>query len=92
MKSSGATRRDLLRKSPLALAASTIVLPPLLASLAGQAKADGTADGVKMAAKYYPLETFNPEIDLRGKLAVITGDRVASVERSARRWLRLALT
>jgi 3-oxoacyl-[acyl-carrier protein] reductase len=72
-KGSGATRRELLKKSPLALAAGSIALPPLLASLASQARADETPDGVKLAPRYYPLESFDPEIDLRGKLAVITG-------------------
>jgi hypothetical protein len=36
-KALGATRRDLIRKSPLALAAGSIALPPLLADLAGEA-------------------------------------------------------
>jgi hypothetical protein len=48
-KSPGATRRDLIRKSPLALAAGSIVLPPLLAGLAGEAKATVSDDGVKLA-------------------------------------------
>jgi len=72
-ESSGATRRDLIRKSPLALAAGSIALPTFLASLAGEAKATVTAGGVKLAPRYYPLESFDPEIDLRGKLAVISG-------------------
>jgi NAD(P)-dependent dehydrogenase (short-subunit alcohol dehydrogenase family) len=72
-KSSGATRRDLIRNSPLALAVGPIAVPSLLASLAGQARADATPASVKLAPRYYPLASFNPEIDLRGKLAVITG-------------------
>ena len=72
-KSPGATRRDLIRKSPLALAAGSIALPPLLAGLAGEAKATASDDGVKLPPKYYPLTNFKPQIDLKGKLAVITG-------------------
>jgi len=72
-RSLSTTRRTLLKKSPLALAAGSIAVPPLLASLAGRARADGLPGGVKLAPRYYPLESIDPEIDLRGKLAVITG-------------------
>src|SRR5260370_13432641 len=37
------------------------------------AKADGKGNDVTIAPRYYPLHNFKPEIDLRGKLAVITG-------------------
>lgn len=72
-KSSGVTRRDLLKKSSLALAAGSIALPSLLGSLAGEAKADGNSDDLKLAPRYYPLRLFRPEVNLTGKLAVITG-------------------
>ncbi len=72
-RSLSTTRRGLLKKSPLALAVGSIAVPPLLAGLADRARADGPPGGVKLAPRYYPLESFDPEIDLRGKLAVITG-------------------
>jgi 3-oxoacyl-[acyl-carrier protein] reductase len=73
MKSAGDTRRDLIRKSSLALAAGPIALSPFLAGSARKAKAAETENNVKLAPKYYPLESFDPELDLKGKLAVITG-------------------
>ena len=72
-RSLSTTRRGLLKRSPLALAVGSIAVPPLLAGLADRARADGAPGSVKLAPRYYPLESFDPEIDLRGKLAVITG-------------------
>ena len=69
---SGSTRRDFL-KSPIALAAGSLAVPPLLAGLAPEAKAEGNSQAVTIAPVFYPLEHFKPEIDLAGKLAVITG-------------------
>ena len=71
-KSSGQTRRDFIKK-PLALAAGSIVIPSLLGDFVAKAKADGNGSRVTIAPRYYPLNQFRPEIDLTGKLAVITG-------------------
>jgi 2-deoxy-D-gluconate 3-dehydrogenase len=68
---SGDTRRSFIR-TPLALAGS-IAVPSLLGSLAVKAKADGECNGLTLAPRYYPLAHFEPQIDLSGKLAVITG-------------------
>jgi len=66
------TRRDFIKK-PLILAAGSIVVPSFLGSLVAKAKADGNGNQVTIAPRYYPLRHFRPEIDLTGKLAVITG-------------------
>jgi NAD(P)-dependent dehydrogenase (short-subunit alcohol dehydrogenase family) len=71
-KSSGGTRSNFLKK-PLALAAGSIVMPSLLGSLAVKASADANSNGVMITPRYYPLKHFNPQLDLTGKLAVITG-------------------
>ena len=68
----GETRRNFIKK-PLVLAAGSIVLPSLLGSLLAKAKADSNGNDVAIAPRYYPLRHFRPEIDLAGKLAVITG-------------------
>jgi NAD(P)-dependent dehydrogenase (short-subunit alcohol dehydrogenase family) len=70
-KSSGETRRDFI-KLPLALAAGAIAIPPLLDSMAAKTKAE-RSEGIAIAPRYYPLNHFNPQIDLAGKLAVVTG-------------------
>jgi NAD(P)-dependent dehydrogenase (short-subunit alcohol dehydrogenase family) len=69
---SGGTRRNFIR-TLLGLAAGSVALPSLLASLAVQAKADGTCNNLRLAPRYYPLKQFKPQINLSGKLAVITG-------------------
>jgi hypothetical protein len=69
---SGGTRRDFI-KSPAGLAAGSLLLPPVLASLASEAKAQANGNAVTIAPVFYPLDHFKPEIDLTGKLAVITG-------------------
>ena len=68
----GGTRRDFI-KSPAGLAAGSLLLPPVLASLASEAKAQANGNAVTIAPVFYPLDHFKPEIDLTGKLAVITG-------------------
>jgi hypothetical protein len=68
---SGGTRRNFIR-APLGLAAGSIAVPSLLDSLAIKAKADGKCN-LTLAPRYYPLAHFAPQIDLSGKLAVITG-------------------
>jgi NAD(P)-dependent dehydrogenase (short-subunit alcohol dehydrogenase family) len=68
----GETRREFM-KMPLALAAGSIVVPALLDGLAVNAKADRNGDNVIIAPRYYPLNHFNSQINLAGKLAVITG-------------------
>jgi|SRR5882724_663744 len=70
-KSWGGTRRDFIKK-PLALAAGSILMPSLLGTRGAEAKTD-KHDDVTIAPRYYPLNHFHPEIDLTGKLAVITG-------------------
>jgi NAD(P)-dependent dehydrogenase (short-subunit alcohol dehydrogenase family) len=45
-------------------------MPSLLRSMTN---ADGNGDGVTIVPRYYPLSSFNRQIDLAGKLAVITG-------------------
>jgi NAD(P)-dependent dehydrogenase (short-subunit alcohol dehydrogenase family) len=63
--SRGVARRDLL-KIPAAIAAGSL--------LGGASKARAVqAGGVTVAPNYYPLGNYVPEIDLSGKLAVITG-------------------
>jgi hypothetical protein len=64
---SGGRRRDFIR-TPFALAAGS-----LLGGLAATAKADGKCGSLMLAPRYFPLMQFNPQIDLNGKLAVITG-------------------
>jgi NAD(P)-dependent dehydrogenase (short-subunit alcohol dehydrogenase family) len=68
----GETRRNFIKK-PLMLAAGSIVVPSFLGSLVAKAKADGNGNQVSIAPRYYQLRHFRPEIDLTGKLAVITG-------------------
>lgn len=68
----GLSRRHLLN-TPLALAAGSIAIPSLLGGLAGEAKAEHNSDDPKFAPRYFPLSRFRPDINLRGKLAVITG-------------------
>lgn len=71
-KPSGITRRGII-KMPLALAAGSIAMSSLLGSLTGEAKAARKSDDLIVAPRYYPLRRFKPQIDLSGKLAVITG-------------------
>jgi NAD(P)-dependent dehydrogenase (short-subunit alcohol dehydrogenase family) len=66
------TRRDFIKK-PLALAVGSIVLPSFLGSFVAKAKGDRPGDDLAIAPRYYPLNHFRPDIDLTGKLAVITG-------------------
>jgi hypothetical protein len=72
------------------LAAVSLAVPPLIAGLVPQAEAQGKGDAVTIAPLFYPLDHFKPDIDLSGKLAVITGrHRVATVALSpkpSRRW------
>src|SRR4030095_7659172 len=68
----GETRRNFIKK-PLVLAAGSIVLPSFLGSLVANAKADSNGNDLTIAPRYSPLRHFRPEIDLTGKLAVITG-------------------
>jgi short-subunit dehydrogenase involved in D-alanine esterification of teichoic acids len=69
---SGITRRNFL-KAPAVVAATSIALPSVFGNvfMVDAAKAD--AGRTILTPSYYPLEGFEPEIDLRGKLAVITG-------------------
>jgi hypothetical protein len=71
-KSWDGTRRDFIKK-PLALAAGSIVMPSWLGSLMADAKDNKHGDDLTIAPRYYPLNHFRPEINLTGKLAVITG-------------------
>lgn len=66
---SGWNRRDFIKK-PLALAAGSLLLPSWIGALQAKEKDD---DGVTVAPRFYPLNHFKPEIDLAGKLAVVTG-------------------
>jgi NAD(P)-dependent dehydrogenase (short-subunit alcohol dehydrogenase family) len=68
----GETRRNFIKK-PLVLAAGSIVMPSFLGSLLANAKADGHGNDLSIAPRYYPLNHFHPQINLTGKLAVITG-------------------
>jgi NAD(P)-dependent dehydrogenase (short-subunit alcohol dehydrogenase family) len=66
----GLTRRDLLKKQA-AVGAGYFAADALLGgSLAERAAA---STNVTLHPQFYPLSSFTPEIDLRGKLAVITG-------------------
>ena len=71
-KSLGETRRNFIKK-PLVLAAGSLVVPSFLRSFVADAKADGQGNDVTIAPRYYPLNHFHPQINLAGKLAVITG-------------------
>jgi NAD(P)-dependent dehydrogenase (short-subunit alcohol dehydrogenase family) len=66
------TRRDFIKK-PLALAAGSIVIPSWLGSLMAESRAHGDDDSVTIAPRFFPRNHFRPEIDLVGKLAVVTG-------------------
>src|SRR4030095_2887321 len=68
----GETRRNFIKK-PLVLAASSIVLPSFLGNLVAKAKADRNGNDVTIAPRYFSLNPFRPDIDLTGKLAVVTG-------------------
>ncbi|MGZ8245118.1 SDR family NAD(P)-dependent oxidoreductase [Methylomagnum sp.] len=68
----GITRRDFLRV-PTAVAATSIALPSMLGSVFMAETAKAANGGAILDPRYYPLENFEPEIDLHGKLAVITG-------------------
>lgn len=70
--SSGIPRRGLL-KMPLGFAAGAIAMPALFGRRAHEATANGTSEDLILAPRYYPLRRFQPELDLRGKLAVVTG-------------------
>src|SRR6266540_1353542 len=72
LKPWGGTRRDFIKR-PLALAVGSIVVPSFLGSLIAKAKANRDGNDLTIAPRYYPLNHFNPQIDLKGKLAVITG-------------------
>jgi NAD(P)-dependent dehydrogenase (short-subunit alcohol dehydrogenase family) len=66
----GVTRRGLLRRQA-ALGAGYLTANVVLDGLlAGQAAA---SSGLTVHPQLYPLPRFTPEIDLRGKVAVITG-------------------
>lgn len=65
--SSRISRRDMIRKSSVALAAGSLLWG------AGEARANGSSDDVTLAPRYYPRRNFRPDINLSGKLAVITG-------------------
>ena len=67
------SRRNLLKTTPLALAAGSMAVPPLLASLAGESNAQVNSGNLHLEPKYYPLSNFTPEINLQGKLAIVTG-------------------
>ena len=69
---SGPTRRSLMQR-PLALAASAITVPSLLAGFSDDAGAIGESVGLTIAPRYYPKARVRPQIVLSGKLAVITG-------------------
>jgi len=66
------TRRDFINK-PLALAAGSIVMPSWLSSLMADTRDGRHGDELTIAPRFYPLKHFRPEIDLAGKLAVVTG-------------------
>ncbi len=67
--SRGVARRDLLKVSA-ALAAGALAVPLLGGTSTARA---AQAGGVTIDPNYYPLGDYEPEINLRGKLAVITG-------------------
>lgn len=71
-KASVITRRDFL-KAPSVLAATSIVLPSVFGNMFMADTANADAGNTILTPRYYPLESFEPEIDLHGKLAVITG-------------------
>jgi NAD(P)-dependent dehydrogenase (short-subunit alcohol dehydrogenase family) len=57
-------------KTSLALAAGSLVLPLLGRPREARAQQSGNPS---IAPKYYPLSGFTPQIDVSGKLAVVTG-------------------
>lgn len=71
-KPSGITRRDFL-KAPTVMAAASITLPSMFGNVFMVDEAKANSGSTILDPRYYPLENFEPEIDLRGKLAVITG-------------------
>src|SRR5436309_6872010 len=66
----GLSRRHLFR-TPLAFAAGAAASTSLLTTFASAAQSD--EDQPKVDPRYYPLGHFKPDINLQGKLAVITG-------------------
>src|SRR5882724_11692552 len=68
----GDSRRNLI-KAPLAIAAASIAWPLLSGALLSSARAEDRDEGAKIDPRYYPTRNFRPDINLNGKLAVITG-------------------
>jgi NADPH:quinone reductase-like Zn-dependent oxidoreductase len=69
---SGITRRAFL-KAPAAVVATSIALPSVFGNMFMVDIAKADASNTILTPRYYPLEDFEPEINLHGKLAVITG-------------------
>ena len=66
------TRRRILTSS-LILASASSTLPLIAGTLLPTQRAFANDRAVSLNPLYYPLESFIPEIDLTGKIAVITG-------------------
>jgi NAD(P)-dependent dehydrogenase (short-subunit alcohol dehydrogenase family) len=67
----GFTRRHMLRAG--VVAAGALAVPAFSGTVAAAAGASGTSGPLTLTPRYYPLASFTPEVDLAGKLAVITG-------------------
>ena len=66
----GLTRRDLFKRQAAA-GAGLVTADALLAGVLSDAASAST--NPTLHPQFYPLSTFRPDIDLRGRLAVITG-------------------
>ena len=67
----GFTRQHMLKSG--AAVAGALAVPAFAGKLVDVARAQNTSNGLTLAPRYYPLASFNPDIDLAGKLAVISG-------------------
>ena len=69
--SAGLTRRQILKTG--ALAAGAVAVPSLGGRLTSTARAQSESCALTLTPRYFPIANFTPEIDLKGKLAVISG-------------------
>lgn len=68
----GLSRREFL-KAPATFAAASLILPTAIGNALMSGEAHAEPISAVLNPRYYPLENFVPDLDLSGKVAVITG-------------------